>query len=390
MMGATVSGIMGGCTLQAAAFGYQRTVVTGQTAQRYAGGDFGPLITPERKSEARILTAVEVSGRVAFPPSGLPSTLVIGSGFLGSHIIRNLLDQGNPVRALTRRTPAGPSEDLTRGAEFLIGDAGVTATVDEALEDMDHVVFALSSLMPGEAEQEPQLDLSLILQPLLELLAQLGQTPDRRLTFLSSGGTVYGRTDVFPTPEDAPTAPLSAYGITRLTAERFVLRYGALHAVPVRILRVANAYGPGQTGVRGQGIIGTTLEHCLTGEPVTVFGDGRISRDFVHVQEIGHATASLVNLNGGPEVVNIGSGTDASLSEVHRLTQEVTGRPLAIRREPGRDFDVPRVQLDISVLQSLVDFWPRDLSDGIASTWRDLLSRQGKGGHAASAFPNVS
>lgn len=344
----------------------------------------------ELGNAVRILTPVEVSGRVAFPRSGLPSTLVIGSGFLGSHIIRSLLDQGGAVRALTRRMPAGPSEDLTRGAEFLIGDAGVTATIADALEDMDHVVFALNSLMPGEAEQEPQLDLSLILQPLLELLAQLGRAPERRLTFLSSGGTVYGRADVFPTPEDAPTAPLSAYGITRLTAERFVLRHGALHSVPVRILRVANAYGPGQTGARGQGIIGTTLQHCLSGEPVTVFGDGRISRDFVHVEDIGDATARLVHLDGGPEIVNIGCGTDVSLSEIHQLTQDVTGRRLVIDRQAGRDFDVPRVQLDIRTLRALIDFQPRDLRDGIASTWRDLLSRHGGGARGTSALPNVS
>jgi UDP-glucose 4-epimerase len=277
------------------------------------------------------------------------------------------------VRALTRRAPSGLVEQLTKDAEFVIGDAGVTATLAEALGDVGHVVFALSSLMPGEAEQEPQLDLSLILQPLLELIDQLGRGPVP-LTFLSSGGTVYGRTDTFPTPEDAPTAPLSVYGITRLTAERFVLRYGALHSVPVRILRVANAYGPGQTGARGQGIIGTTLEHCLSGEPVVVFGDGTVSRDFVHVEDIGYATACLVNLNAGPEIVNVGSGTHASLKEVHTLTQEITGRPLEIDRRPARDFDVPRVQLDIRLLQNLIDYKPRALRDGIASTWRDLVS----------------
>jgi UDP-glucose 4-epimerase len=340
-------------------------------------------------TEAHIIRRVQVSGRVASPHGGLPPTLVIGSGFIGSYVIRSLLDQGNLVRALTRRAPAGPIEQLTKDAEFVIGDAGVTTTLAEALQDVGHVVFALSSLMPGEAEQEPQLDLSLILQPLLELIDQLGSGPSVPLTFLSSGGTVYGRTDTFPTPEDAPTAPLSVYGITRLTAERFVLRYGALHSVPVRILRVANAYGPGQTGARGQGIIGTTLEHCLSGEPVVVFGDGTVSRDFVHVEDIGYATACLVNLNTGPEIVNVGSGTHESLKEVHRLTQEITGRPLAIDRRPARDFDVPRVQLNIRVLQNLIDYQPRALRDGIASTWRDLVSR-----HAETAatlpLPHVS
>ena len=319
----------------------------------------------------------------------LPSTLVIGSGFIGSRIIRSLLDQGNQVTSLTRRAPSGPTEQLTEGAEFVIGDAGVTATLAEALRDVGHIVFALSSLMPGEAEQEPQLDLSLILQPLLELIDQLGRGPSVPLTFLSSGGTVYGRTDAFPTPEDAPTAPLSVYGITRLTAERFVLRYGALSSAPVRILRVANAYGPGQTGARGQGIIGTTLEHCLSGEPVVVFGDGTVSRDFVHVEDIGYATACLVNFEGGPQVINVGSGTHASLREVHRLTQEITGRPLAIDRRPARDFDVPRVQLDIGVLQNLIDYHPRALRDGIASTWRDLVSRHSeRAGHIP--LPHVS
>ncbi len=293
------------------------------------------------------------------------------------------------MRALTRRAPSGAVEQLTKDAEFVVGDAGVTATLTEALRDVGHVVFALSSLMPGEAEQEPQLDLSLILQPLLELIDQLGRGSRVPVTFLSSGGTVYGRTDRFPIPEDAPTAPLSVYGITRLTAERFVLRYGALNSVPVRILRVANAYGPGQTGARGQGIIGTTLEHCLSGEPVVVFGDGTVSRDFVHVEDIGYATASLVNLNAGPPVVNVGSGTHVSLTEVHTLTQEITGRPLAIDRRPARDFDVPRVQLDIRVLQSLIDYQPRPLRDGIASTWRDLVSRHSeRAGHFP--LPHVS
>jgi UDP-glucose 4-epimerase len=108
------------------------------------------------------------------------------------------------------------------------------------------------------------------------------------------------------------------------------------------------------------------------------------------VEDIGDATASLVNMQTGPQIVNIGSGTDVSLAEVHRLSQETTGRTLAIDRQPGRDFDVPRVQLDIRALQSLVDFRPRALRDGIESTWRELLSRKEGAAGSTPVLPNVS
>jgi UDP-glucose 4-epimerase len=256
--------------------------------------------------------------------------------------------------------------------------------VAEAIDGMHHVVFALGSLMPAEAEQEPQLDLSLTLQPLLELLGLLGDGPRLPLTYLSSGGTVYGRAQSLPIPETAPTIPLSAYGITRLAAERFVLRYGALHDADIRVLRIGNAYGTGQTTARGQGLVGTVLEKCRQEEPIVVYGDGHVSRDFVHVEDIGHAAAALVALPAGPPVVNIGSGIATSVREVLDLAHEVTGRaPLVIAKDI-RDFDVPHVRLDISRLQALVDYRPRSLRRGMEQIWADMTAH---GSSSADSAP---
>jgi UDP-glucose 4-epimerase len=299
------------------------------------------------------------------------SILVLGAGFIGGHIARRLLDNGHRVRVLSRSRPHGRAQQLTAGAEVIIGDAGVTKTVAEAVVGMDHVVFALGSLVPPEAEQEPHLDLSLTLQPLLELLGVLAQGPRLPVSYLSSGGTVYGNAPSFPIPETAPTVPLSVYGITRLTAERFVLRYGAMHDTDVRLLRIGNAYGTGQTTARGQGIVGTALERCRTGEPLVLFGEGRVWRDFVHAEDIGLAVAGLIDA-GGPPVVNIGSGIATSMSEVVELAREVSGCQFVVASKDFRDFDLPRVQLDISLLRSLVDYEPRTLRAGMRQVWAEM------------------
>jgi UDP-glucose 4-epimerase len=255
----------------------------------------------------------------------------------------------------------------------VVGDAGVTKTVAEAVVGMDHVVFALGSLVPHEAEQEPHLDLSLTLQPLLELLGVLSQGPRLPVSYLSSGGTVYGNAPEYPIPETAPTVPLSVYGITRITAERFVLRYGAMNGTAVRLLRIGNAYGTGQTTARGQGIVGTALECCRTGEPLVVYGDGQATRDFVHVEDIALAIAALV-VTRGSSVVNIGSGVATPVHDVLSLASEVSGRPLAHIAKDTRDFDLKRVQLDVSLLQSLVDYRPRSLREGMRQVWTDMTN----------------
>lgn len=309
-------------------------------------------------------------------PAG--SVLVLGAGFIGGHVVRRLLDNGHRVRVLSRSRPHGRAQQLAAGAEVIVGDAGVTKTVAEAVVGMDHVVFALGSLVPPEAEQEPHLDLSLTLQPLLELLGVLAQGPRLPVSYLSSGGTVYGNAPSFPLPETAPTVPLSVYGITRLTAERFVLRYGAMHDADVRLLRIGNAYGTGQTTARGQGIVGTALERCRTGEPLVLFGEGQVWRDFVHAEDIGLAIAGLVDA-GGPPVVNIGSGIATSMSEVVELAREVSGRQLVIASKDFRDFDLPRVQLDISLLRSLVDYEPRTLRAGMQQVWADMTTEPAAG-----------
>ncbi|HEX3333209.1 MAG TPA: NAD-dependent epimerase/dehydratase family protein [Acidimicrobiales bacterium] len=327
--------------------------------------------------------------RSVAPSRPARSVLVLGAGFIGSHIVRALLDAGYRVVVLTRDAPHPVAATLVTGARLVLGDAGNAKTLVEALDSVDRIVFALGSLMPGEAEREPLRDLSLLIEPLLTVLARMD---DRALplTFISSGGTVYGNPAVYPTPESAPTLPLSAYGITRLTAERFVLRHAALSGTQVRILRIGNAYGPGQMTNHGQGIVGTVFEHCLTGTPIDLYGDGGVSRDFIHVEDAAAAVAGLIERGDGPDILNVASGTSVSLSQVLKMAEEVSGRRLEIVRRDAREFDVPHVQLDIGALRSLIDFQPRTLLEGMAQTWCELEGRHAAGRSAPLDVPVVS
>jgi UDP-glucose 4-epimerase len=117
--------------------------------------------------------------------------------------------------------------------------------------------------------------------------------------------------------------------------------------------------------------VGTALERCRTGEPLVLYGDGQITRDFVHAEDVGHAVAALV-VAGGPAVVNIGSGVATPMNEVLMLAREVSGRKLTTISKDDRDFDLPRVQLDISIVRSLVDYEPRSLREGMQQMWADM------------------
>ena len=254
----------------------------------------------------------------------------------------------------------------------IVGDAGHLDALHSALQGRTHVVFAVGSLMPGESESDPPRDMALLLETVTTTLQALADQPSASLTFLSSGGTVYGEPDLIPTPEDAPTDPIGAYGIVRLAAEKFVLRHRRLHGNIVRIARLANVYGPGQSTSHGQGVIAAALRHAREETPMHLFGNGDVRRDFIHIDDAAACVARYALLPEAPQVLNIGSGRSDSMETVIALVQTVTGRQMEVVHEPARPFDVSRVELDISRLRSLMTFSARSLRTGIEESWKSL------------------
>ena len=186
---------------------------------------------------------------------------------------------------------------------------------------------------------------------------------------LSSGGTVYGRPRYLPVDEEHPTEPISSYGIVRLACEKYVAMYSDRHQVPAQILRCSNVYGENQPAERGQGTIPTFLQRVLADEPLTVFGDGSIVRDYLYVGDLASAVLGLMDLPSEPRLLNVGSGEGASLNRLIDLVGDLTGKQVQIDRRAVRPFDVHEIVLDVSRLRSLIDFEPTSLEEGTRRTF---------------------
>lgn len=295
------------------------------------------------------------------------SLVIGGSGFIGSHLVDDLLAQGKKVRVFDRAreryrpTPAS--------VEFVQGEFGDTSTLAEALADVDQVFHLVSTTVPGTSNLDPTGDIQGNLINTVRLLELMRSAGVSRIVFLSSGGTVYGVPESDPVREDHPLRPISSYGIVKVAIENYLHMEHHLHGLHHVILRASNPYGPRQGHGGVQGVIGTFLWKIAHGEEIQLWGDGSIVRDFIHVRDLSRLCAKIAD-TGAAGCFNAGCGKGHSIAEIIQAIREVVGRDVLPVCKPGRGFDVPRVVLDIDKVTAASGWKPTiQLRDGLAETW---------------------
>jgi UDP-glucose 4-epimerase len=300
-------------------------------------------------------------------------TLVVGAGFLGTAVAEASLAAGQSVTVLSRQPLDERAAARLSGAHVVLGDATDALLVEDALADVDNVVFCAGVAVPTIAAHDLRKAVAESLPPLLSVVDALTRRrPHARLLYLSSGGTVYGEPSIDPVPEEHPLQPTTAYGSINAEAERRLATHRSRHGVRTTSLRCANPYGPGQRAGRGQGLVGTLL---WSDDEVPFYGDGSTVRDYIYVRDFASAVVSLCNLPTDlPPAINIGTGVGTSLSEVVALVEKVTERTALLRYEPARATDLRRVVLQTSLLESLIPFDPMPLDQGIAATYAEGLA----------------
>jgi UDP-glucose 4-epimerase len=210
------------------------------------------------------------------------------------------------------------------------------------------VVFHLiHSTVPQSANRDLMRDIHENLVPSVAFLDLARQSGVKRMVFLSSGGTIYGRPQQIPTEETAPTDPITGYGISKLAIEKYLALYEQLHGLHYRILRVANPFGPFQVAAKKQGLIAETISCAVSGRRVEVWGDGSIVRDFIFVEDVVDALEIAASHTGEDRIFNIGTGIGRSVRDVLATVEHSLGTKLDVAWKTGRAVDVPTSVLSV-------------------------------------------
>ncbi len=239
--------------------------------------------------------------------------VVIGaSGFIGSHLVDGLLEVGHLVRAVVRdgHGPGLISKQALEasGLTLYTADMAEVEPLCQALAGADVVFHLANGSLPQSSNRDPARDVQINLLGGLNVLEAARQVGAGRLVLISSGGTVYGVPKQVPIPEDHATNPICSYGITKLALEKYVALYEQLHGLKGLVLRVANPYGERQRLDSAQGVVPAFMARALRNEPLEIWGDGSIVRDFLYISDVVRALLAVANYEGSERVFNIGSG----------------------------------------------------------------------------------
>lgn len=300
------------------------------------------------------------------------STLVIGAGFVGRAVAAELLRMGRPVTLLTRTSRATARTPELAGARRVRLASMRSAAVVNLIATHGHVVLAAGGASPAASEGLSAGALHSELELIQLVLAAVRINPDCGLTYLSSGGAVYGDAPVVPTPETCRTNPISDYGYAKLAGEELVRVASEELGMRARILRISNAYGPGQPAAGVQGVIGSAFRCAISGDPLVLVDNGRAIRDFVHIDDIVAVIIGTMHMPDRLNVLNVGSGVGMSVGEIVRMVEQTTGLPVPIEPADARPFDVRVSVLDIAELQRRIAYSPISVDLGLELTWAYL------------------
>ena len=255
------------------------------------------------------------------------------------------------------------------------GDFLRVSDVADVVRGHDIVFHFVSLTDPASVEPDPMMDVRTNLVAGIELFRACADAEVKRVVFASTGGAIYGDQDLDVFDETAPTRPISPYAIGKLALEGYLRYFSRMAGLRSVVVRISNPYGPRQDPRKRQGVIPIFLNALAHDQPLTVYGDGTMIRDYLYVKD---AVAMVVAVGTGEpqhDIYNIGSGVGVSVNELVETIASVTQQAPIVERRPQPPSFVDHVVLGISRFDQEFGFAPATtLQDGVLRTWRALVS----------------
>jgi len=308
----------------------------------------------------------------------MPSKRVLvtgGAGFIGSHVCEAYLADGWEVTALDDLS-TGKRDNVPNGVDLVVADVRSEEVERLCAERRFHLINHHAAQIDVRVSvQNPRLDASINVDGLLNLLECALATGVERFVAVSSGGVVYGEPESLPVSEEAPKLPLSPYGVSKLTGEHYLYYYRKIHGLRSVTLRYSNVFGPRQDPHGEAGVVAIFASRLLEGAPLTVYGDGEQTRDYVYVEDVAQASIVCSHLEladpaGLDDVAfNVGTSTETTVNQLATSLMAIAGREVALKYAAERPGELRRSSLDAGRLRQR-GWCPRfDLTAGLARTY---------------------
>lgn len=291
-----------------------------------------------------------------------------GAGFIGSHVADAFIELGHDVVIVDNLT-MGNMDNVNPRARFVkmnIQDREIMNLFEK--EKFDVVNHHAAQMDVRLSVADPIFDATNNILGTINLLQAAARNKVKKFIFISSGGAIYGEQDYFPADEAHPTRPLSPYGITKLTGEKYLYFYHHVYNLNYVILRYANIYGPRQNPRGEAGVIAIFASRLLTGDQTIINGDGTQTRDYVYVGDVVAANRKALEYDCN-DYFNIGTGIETNVNELfRRLNHLINAKAKEVHR-PAQPGEQLRSVLNNQKAKELLNWMPRvSLDEGLLKT----------------------
>lgn len=291
-----------------------------------------------------------------------------GAGFIGSHIVDALLERNYDVHIF---------DDLSSGLIERVNDAANFHEVDirsaEASEIVhsqrfDVVVHHAAQMDVRRSVADPSFDADVNVRGFINIMEAGRKSGLKKVVFASTGGAIYGEPDFVPQDESHALNPISPYGITKLTTEKYLFFYMKQYGIPYVALRYGNIYGPRQNPHGEAGVVAIFCQRLLAGEPVTIFGDGNQTRDYVFVGDVVNANLKAIDYSSSG-IVNIGTGSETTVNYLYDVLSEHLGVEMKANYAASRPGEQNRSVLDNKFALETLGWSPEvSIEEGLKQT----------------------